>query len=190
MPLETLFSHPNPTVSRSRSLLNRLKNPIGKHSRNGCELEIELENPWKTYFPGEIVKGHVVVTAVKGFDITHLVVALHGYIKVYKNLVVPGDGIPEHDLLVEGKGDSGFEYHGRGLASLFQDEIVLCGAGFLKRQIYKFGFELEFPRRSLPSSIEVTKIRPKFGKATLTNFSLKRAQSHISFRLLLLDQLR
>ena len=101
------------------------------------------------------MKGHVLLTPAKGFDITHLVVALHGYAKVYRNYVVPGEGAPEPDLLINGQGNSGFAYHGKGLATLFQDEVVLCGSGFLKREVYKFQFELDFPAKGLPSSIDV-----------------------------------
>src|SRR5277367_2649138 len=123
MPLETLFSNPNPTVPRTRSILSRFRSPLSKHSRNISEFYIEPENPWKTYSAGDIVKGYVTLTVAKGLDVTHLTVALHGYAKVYKHQVVPGEGNPEAELLVNGKGNSGFEYHGNGLASLFQDEI-------------------------------------------------------------------
>ena len=154
MPLETLFTNPNPPVSRSRSVLSRFKNPLSKHSRNLADFFVEPENPWKTYSPGDVVKGNVVLVVARGFDVTHLVVALHGFAKVYKHRVVPGEGVPAAEVLANSKGSRGFEYHGNGLASLFQDEVVLCGSGFLKKQIYKFGFELEFPVKSLPSSID------------------------------------
>jgi arrestin-related trafficking adapter 9 len=170
MPLETLFSNPNPTVPRTRSILSRFRSPLAKHSRNISEFYIEPENPWKTYSPGDIVKGYVTLTVAKGLDVTHLAVALHGYAKVYKHQVVPGEGNPEAELLVNGKGNSGFEYHGNGLASLFQDEIVLCGSGFLKRQTYKFGFELEFPSGKLPSTIEVCTVLEVTGSANRLKF--------------------
>jgi hypothetical protein len=128
--------------------------PLSKHSRNLPEFTIEPENPWKTYSPGDIVKGNVVLVVARGFDLTHLVVSLHGYAKVYKHRVVPGEGGPPAEILGNGKGSRGFEYHGNGLVSLFQDEIVLCGSGFLKKQKYIFGFELEFPASNLPSTIE------------------------------------
>ena len=154
MPLETLFTNPNPTIPRSRSVLSRFTNPLSKHSRNLPEFYIEPENPWKTYSPGDIVKGNVVLGVARGFDVTHLVVSLHGFARVYKHRVVPGEGVPPSEILGCGKGSRGFEYYGNGLASLFQDEIVLCGSGFLKKQVYKFGFELEFPAKSLPSTID------------------------------------
>ncbi len=100
------------------------------------------------------MKGHLVLTVLKGFDITHLVVALHGYAKVYKHQIAPGDKAPVQDRVINGKGSKGFEYHGNGLASLFQEEQVLCGNGFLKKQVYKFAFEMHFPAKSMPSTIE------------------------------------
>lgn len=47
------------------------------------------------------------------------------------------------------------QYFGNGHASLFQDEITLCGEGRLEAGIYEFNFELEFPRKGLPTSIDV-----------------------------------
>ena len=156
MPLDTLFSNPNPEVPRPRSLLSRFKGSKAKLSRYFSEFDVRLQDPYKHYRPGEIIKGHVILVPAKGLDITHLVIALHGYAKIYRTMVVPGEGAPEPDLLVNGKGKSGFAYHGKGLATLFQDEAVLCGSGFLKRSVYEFGFELEFPTKGLPSSIDVS----------------------------------
>ena len=62
--------------------------------------------------------------------------------------------MPVADCLVNGKGSRGFEYHGNGVASLFQAEQVLCGSGFLKKTVYKFAFELQFPSKSMPSTID------------------------------------
>jgi arrestin-related trafficking adapter 9 len=118
------------------------------------ELAIEPDDPFKVYTAGEVVKGHLVLTVTKGFDITHLVVSLHGYAKVFKHQVTGGDGMLPSDYVVNGKGSRGFEYHGNGLASLFQEEQVLCGSGFLKKQVYKFAFELQFPAKSMPSTID------------------------------------
>ena len=118
------------------------------------EVSIEPNDPFKVYSPGEAVKGHIVLTVLKGFDITHLIVALQGYARVYKHQVTPGDGVPIADCLVNGDGPKGFAYHGNGVATLFQEEQILCGSGFLKKAVYKFAFELQFPAKSLPSTIE------------------------------------
>jgi hypothetical protein len=47
------------------------------------------------------------------------------------------------------------QYHGNGLASLFQDEQVLSGEGRLEPGKYEFGYDLLFPSKELPSSIDV-----------------------------------
>lgn len=154
MPLESLLQNPNPALPRARSILSRLSNPLSKHARNMFEVTIEPEDPFKIYSPGESVKGHIVLTVTKGFDITHLVVALQGFARVYKHQVTPGDGLPDADALVHGKGSRDFEYHGNGLATLFQEEQILCGSGFLKKAVYKFAFQLQFPAKSMPSTID------------------------------------
>lgn len=120
-----------------------------------AEFYVDLGDPWKSYSPGETVKGCVVLTISKPLAITHLVICLHGHARVYKNQVVPGDGSATSGFLGAGRGSRGIEYHGNGFASLFEDEVVLCGEGFLKKGVYRFNFELGFPPRGLPSSIEV-----------------------------------
>ncbi|KAK5952782.1 ph-response sensor protein [Knufia fluminis] len=154
MPLETLFANPTPPVERSKSILSRFSSPLTKRSGKIFDFEIEPEHPHKTYKPGDSVKGQIVLSVFKGFEITHLTISLHGFARVFKHQATPGDHKNVPEQLVNGKGSHGFEYHGNGLASLFQDEQALCGSGFLKKQVYKFGFELQFPSYSLPSTIE------------------------------------
>lgn len=48
------------------------------------------------------------------------------------------------------------QYFGNGQASLFQDEVTLCGEGRLEPGIYEFNFELQFPSKGLPTSINVS----------------------------------
>ncbi len=155
MPLESLFRNPTPPEPRPRALFSFLTNPLGKHARNIVDIAIEPEDQFRTYSPGQTVKGHITLTVLKGFDITHLVVALHGYAKVYKHQIPPGEGVPEPEGLTNGQGSRGVQYHGNGLASLFQNEQILCGNGFLKKSVYKFGFEISFPTKGLPSTINV-----------------------------------
>lgn len=50
------------------------------------------------------------------------------------------------------------QYLGNGVASLFQDEQVLSGDGRLEAGRYEFGFDLLFPEKVLPSSIEVCRV--------------------------------
>src|SRR5271163_1348673 len=99
MPLECLFSNPLPTIPRSKSVLSRFTTPIANRNRNITDFSIEPDHPWKVYSPGDSVKGHVVFTVAKGFDITHLVTCLHGYAKVYNNSVASGDGGLTNDIL-------------------------------------------------------------------------------------------
>ena len=156
MPLDTLFTNPLPPIPPSRSILSRLTTPLAKRNRNLADFAIEPDHPWKSYGPGDLVKGSVILTVAKGFDVTHLVTCLHGYAKVYKNQIVPGEGTLGSGTIDLRGGNQGTEYRGNGLISLFQDEVVLCSEGFLKKGTYRFGFELEFPNQSLPSSIDVS----------------------------------
>lgn len=168
MPLESLLVNPNPAVTRSKSILARLSNPLAKRSTKIFDFEIEPEHPHKTYRPGDSVKGTIVLSVFKGFDITHLAISLHGYARVFKHQCTPGEAKTAPEVLINGRGSHGFEYLGNGLASLFQDEQVLCGSGFLKKQVYKFGFELQFPDYSLPSTLEACSPQP-FEALLVTN---------------------
>lgn len=144
-----------PPSSRNRWVLNKLTSHFGHRNRNISEFYVQPDDPWRTYFPGDVIKGTVVLTVVKPVRITHLVVCLHGFVKVFKNTVAPGEAGPEIGFLGPGRGRRGGQYLGNGLATLFEDELVLCGDGRLKEGIYKFQFELELPPYSLPSSINV-----------------------------------
>lgn len=143
--------------SESKSILSRFSSPLTKRSAKIFDFEIETEHPHKTYRPGDQVQGQVILSVFKGFDITHLTISLHGYAQVFKHSCTPGEAKVTPEQLLNGKGSHGFEYFGNGLASLFQDEQILCGSGFLKKQVYKFGFNLQFPDESLPGTIEVRK---------------------------------
>lgn len=148
---------PAPTSprSRNRSLFSKFTAPFNSRNRNISEFYVQPDDPWKTYSPGDVVKGSVVLTVVKPLRITHLVICLHGYVKVFKNPVASGDGAEDSGFLGPGRGRRGGEYLGDGFASLFEDEVVLCGDGRLKEGIYKFNFELAFPQDNLPTSINV-----------------------------------
>jgi hypothetical protein len=98
-----------------------------------------------------------VLTVTKPLRLTHVVICLHGYVKVFKNAVAPGESAEDSGYLGPGRGKRGGEYLGNGFASLFEDEVVLCGDGRLKEGVYKFRFELCFPSHTLPSSIHVTR---------------------------------
>ncbi|OJD10510.1 hypothetical protein AJ78_08500 [Emergomyces pasteurianus Ep9510] len=142
-----------PSSSRNRSIISKFTDRFSNRTRNISEFYIQLDEPYKAYFSGEVVKGSVILKVVKPTRITHIVICLHGYVKVYKTAVAPGDVLEESGFLGPGRGRRNGEYLGNGFASLFEDEIVLCGDGRLIEGIYKFKFEMEFPAHRLPSSI-------------------------------------
>lgn len=152
MPTDTLLTHPSAEASRSSALLSRFSSPLSKRARNVFDFTIEPEELYKTFSPGDKVRGQIVLSVLKGFDITHMTIGLHGFAKVFKH---QSERRPTPEDLAGKRSPPTSEYLGNGLVSLFHDEQVLCGSGFLKKQIYKFGFELQFPSYSLPTTIDV-----------------------------------
>ena len=141
----------------SHSLINRITSPFKSKTRNVSDFHIQTAEPHRQYAPGDIVKGSVFLTIHKPVRVTHIVVCLHGYVKVYKNAIAPGDGTArDGGFSRTGPGKRGTEYLGNGFISLFEDEVVLCGDGRLGIGLYTFRFELEFPPSGLPSSIDVS----------------------------------
>lgn len=88
---------------------------------------------------------------VKPIRVTHLTVALRGFVRVYKSPNAASEPVPDS----ASEGVSQFRFLGNGYASLFRDEQVLCADGRLEAGKYEFNFELLFPDNGLPSSIEV-----------------------------------
>lgn len=149
-------SSPSPSPGPGRSLLSRIKSPFGSKARHISEFYIKPDDPHRQYSPGDIVTGAVILKVVKPIRVTHIVISLHGYVQVYKNPNSPGDGYRSHySAIATGKGSRIGGYFGNGFASLFEDEVVLCGEGRLGEGTYQFNFELEFPSKGLPSSIDV-----------------------------------
>ncbi|KAL6234511.1 pH-response regulator protein palF/RIM8 [Aspergillus navahoensis] len=141
-------------LSRNRSsLLSKFRTQLGQRNRAITDFYIEPDDPWRSYFPGDVIKGTVCLTVIRPVRITHLVISLHGIVKVFKNNVPAGETPPDVGSLGPGRGRRGAEYLGNGVATLFEDEVVLCGEGRLKEGIYKFRFEMSFPPYPLPSSI-------------------------------------
>lgn len=150
----TVTSSPSLT---SRSLLSRLKSPLQSKTRNFADFYIQPDDPHRQYAPGDLISGSVIIKVIKPLRITHLVISLHGYAQVFKNPNSPGDAYRNYCATVgSGKGKKGGSYFGNGFASLFEDEVVLCGEGRLGEGVYHFNFELEFPSKGLPSSIDVS----------------------------------
>lgn len=139
----------------SRSFFSRFALPIRSRStRNVVDFFIRPTEPHRKYSAGEQVRGAVVLAVVKPTRITHLTVALRGFVRVYKNPNGANESLATPDVASDGI--SHFRFLGNGYASLFQDEQVLSADGKLDAGRYEFNFELEFPETGLPSSIEVS----------------------------------
>ncbi|RYP76174.1 hypothetical protein DL771_001998 [Monosporascus sp. 5C6A] len=136
------------------SFFARLASPLRSKTRNLADFHIRLKEPHRQYSAGDHVKGHVVLSVIKPIRITHLTVALHGYVCAFKNAGAAAQLGPANPAIASSNGGRSFRYHGNGHASLFQDEQVLCGDGRLKPMRYEFEFDLLFPSKGLPSSIE------------------------------------
>jgi hypothetical protein len=160
MPSTPDRSQPALSSPTGRSLFSRIASPFGSKPRNIADFYIETEDPdpRKQHSPGDTVKGHVRLRVSKPIRVTHLVVCLHGFVQVYRNPGSPDSGYRANkEYLGTGtsRGKKTGEYFGNGFASLFEDEVTLCGDGKLAEGTYQFNFELEFPDRDLPSSIDV-----------------------------------
>ncbi|KAI3401692.1 hypothetical protein diail_9356 [Diaporthe ilicicola] len=137
----------------SRSFFSRFALPIRSRStRNVVDFHIRPAEPHRKYGAGDNVKGAVVLTLVKPIRVTHLTVALRGYVRVYKNPNAANEPLNPSEL--DSDGISQFRFLGNGYASLFQDEQVLCADGRLETGRYEFNFDLLFPEKDLPSSID------------------------------------
>lgn len=144
------------TSPTSRSLVARIAAPFSSKQRSPVEQEIHLDEPFRQYFSGDTVKGAVLLNTTKALRITHLVIRLHGFVKVVNNARLPGETIPyDENLLTSMRRKKGIEYFGNGFARLFEDERVLCGDGRLSGR-YEFRFELGLPSKNVPSSIDVS----------------------------------
>ena len=98
------------------------------------------------------------MNVAKSQRITHLVIRLHGFVKVANRAKLPGESISYDEALIameKGRGRRGIEYFGNGFARLFENETVLCGEGRVLGQ-YEFRFEMVLPSKGLPSGIDVS----------------------------------
>lgn len=148
--------------SASRRLLARFTSGLSSKPRSVGDFTIHLDEHHRHYSNGDTVKGHVRLQVLRPIKITHIVISLAGLAQVYKN---PGsnneNGRVTASLLSGSGGASGRartagRYHGNGVATLFEDEVILCGDGRLGERTYQFNFELQFPDKQLPSSIDVS----------------------------------
>ncbi|KAI1412559.1 hypothetical protein F5Y13DRAFT_162932 [Hypoxylon sp. FL1857] len=136
------------------SLFSRLTSPLRSRTRNLADFHIRLQEPHRQYSAGDHVRGHVILSVVKPVRITHLTVALHGFVRVYKHAGAGAQLSPVNPAVISHDRNRSVRYFGNGLASLFQDEQVLCGEGRLKPTRFEFEFDLIFPSKGLPSSID------------------------------------
>jgi hypothetical protein len=132
------------------SILAKLRSPFSAKHRALAEYYILPDDPYRRYAPGDLVKGAVVLSTSKPIRLTHLVVCLHGFVQLAKGSrgQKPGRQSPDRSPI------AGAE-EGDGFLSIFRDEVVLCGQGGLEPGTYQFRFELEFPAKPLPSSLDV-----------------------------------
>ena len=139
------------------SVLSRFTIPnAAKKPRNVSEYGIELDDPYRTFAPGDRIRGQVVLNVERPVRITHLTICLHGVVKVLKNGRIQAESISRwRSYLATGQGKWGEAYFGNGLAALFKDEVILAGDGCLAASLYKFNFDLELPTHDLPSSVDV-----------------------------------
>lgn len=135
--------------SSSAGILGRFRSSLSQPPRHRVlsEYYIEPDDPYRHYAPGDIVRGAVVLTVTKPIRVTHLVVSLHGCVRVFRS------GLDRKGRVRAASSD---EAEGEGFRNIFQDEMVLCGEGRLDRGTYCFNFELEFPGKRIPSSIDVS----------------------------------
>jgi len=142
-----------PRSSSGRRLINQLTSSFKTKSRTVNDFHVVVDDPHRQYSPGDTVQGSVRFQLLKPIRLTHLVVVLHGFVQVYKNPnSPPAEGYRANNV-GSGRGIRSGEYFGNGFASLFEDEVVLCGDGRLGEGKYQFNFELLFPDVDLPSSI-------------------------------------
>ncbi|KUI63000.1 pH-response regulator protein palF/RIM8, partial [Cytospora mali] len=137
----------------SRSFFSRFALPIrSRNTRNVVDFHIRPSEPHRKYTAGDNVRGAVILTVVKPIRLTHLTVALRGFVHVYKSPNAANESVSPCGI--DSDGLSQFKFLGNGYASLFQDEQVLCAEGRLESGKYEFNFDLLFPETALPSSIE------------------------------------
>lgn len=163
-----------------QSILSRFASPFASRKRNLAEYYIRAKEPHRQYSPGDKVEGTVVLTVTKPLRLSHLVVCLHGFVKVFTSTRSPGQSVSrDGGLLGGGIGKRGSAYFGDGFASLFENEIALCGEGRLEPGSYEFQFCLELPSKGIPSSISVRQAQLLDRKYLLKNLSSNAARSLI-----------
>ena len=154
---------PSSTPSPRPRFLSRFSLPLRNRNRHVADFHIRPDEPHRKYSAGGGVRGAVVLAVVKPLRITHLTVSLHGFVRVFRDPTASAKRKAAISL-PQGSSDRP-QYHGHGLATLFQDEQVLSGEGRLDPGNYEFHFDLLFPKTGLPSSIDVGIPCPHHGES-------------------------
>ncbi|KAI9796029.1 MAG: ph-response sensor protein [Piccolia ochrophora] len=145
------------TLSRplksGRQMVSRITAPFSSKVRPLSDFYIRPREPHRHYSQGDTVQGGVVLTVAKPIRVTHLVVSLHGFVRVFKS-GVPGQGFGENASRRPDQAKGGGLRQRDGYTSIFQEEKVLCGEGRLDAGAYEFEFEMDFPSSGLPSSVD------------------------------------
>lgn len=157
--LTTRDSNTSLNQRSKRSITSKFSSFLSSKSSHINAFSIELDEPLRQHGPGETVKGTVVLNVAKPLGVTHVVACLYGYVQVFKNHSkhnAPPRGNSTRVATGQNKRWVS-EYYGDGFASLFEEEVVLCGEGRLDPKLYHFRFEIDFPGDlALPSSIDVS----------------------------------
>lgn len=152
-----MTSIPSSASEAPRSIFSRLSIPLEAKATNISDFAINHDDPYRHYAPGDIVQGKVSFTALKAVHVTHLVLCLHGFVKIFKNNFGSEKKLSKKSTFPgTGRGKRGPEYFGNGFATIFEDECMICGERSFSRGRYNYGFAIAFPRRPLPSSISVS----------------------------------
>ncbi|KAL2257078.1 hypothetical protein VTK26DRAFT_691 [Humicola hyalothermophila] len=138
------------------SFFSRFSLPLRSRARHITDFHIRPAEPHRKYGAGDHVQGAVILTVIKPVRITHLVVSLHGYMRVYKGPNVPADEpiVDPGEAPTTTSRSSRQKAIGNGYVRLFRDEQPLSGDGRLEPGRYEFNFNLLFPPDGLPSSVD------------------------------------
>ncbi|KAL2023178.1 hypothetical protein VTK56DRAFT_3301 [Thermocarpiscus australiensis] len=140
----------------THSFFSRFTLPLRSRTRNIADFHIRPAEPHRKYGAGDHVQGAVILTVVKPVRITHLVVSLHGYVRVYKGPNAPANEpiVDPTEIPTTASRSARQKGHASGYVRLFQDEQTLSADGRLEPGRYEFNFDLLFPTDGLPSSID------------------------------------
>jgi hypothetical protein len=142
-----------------RSVASKLGAYLPSRTAHINSFSIKLDEPHRQYGPGDTVRGSVVLDVGRPLGVTHVVVCLYGYVEVFRSHQKSSRIHRRNNFGRAPTGNSKrwvAEYYGDGFASLFEEEIVLCGEGRLDPKLYHFRFEVDFPSDlDLPTSIDV-----------------------------------